>query len=113
MTTKKEQNTLEDEKLKIQTEISNINHKEYISGIALAISVLSVATSFFFSFECCLFIFIGFVLGFIAVGGGLWALFYHNWLVNRILYYEFKLKCIEEVEKKEIKHISVVKVYKR
>ena len=107
MISKSKQNLLEDEKLKTQTEISKINHREYISDIALAISILSTAVSVLLNLELCV---LGFLLAFIAVVGGIWASIYHEILIRRVLYYEFKLKCIEEVEQKKIKHVSVVKV---
>lgn len=113
MKIRESQNTLDNEKLKIQTRISEIKNKEYIANISLAISVLSVATSFFFSSNCLLFIFIGFVLGLAAVGSSFFALKYHKLLTRDLLYSEFKLKCIEEVEQKKIKHINVVKICKR
>lgn len=110
---KQNQNTLEDKKLRTEAKLSETKNREYLSDFALAISIMSIAVSFFFDSALLLFTGIGLALGIIAVIAGLAAYRHHKKLRCLIVYSEFKLKCIEEVEKKKIKHVSVVKVCKR
>lgn len=103
MIQKMSKETLLEEELGIEIKLKELNGKDYLSHIALILSIASFIFSFLLGnteYFSEIFTVLTYLMSIVIIFFILWALDYHEKLNSKVLYYSFKLDLIKEMKNK-------------